>query len=290
MPLIICYGMTRSGSTLAFQVVSGILQINGFTQNKLNYPFLKEKKENFIPARIITSELLSEINQISGDNYLAIKTHGPLSNEALEYLDLNNIPVLISVRDPRDILLSLLEIGERNRSIGQKGFINISSFEDAFRALKKQIRDQMTWNTLLEKENTFLVIYEKIIFNYTPLVDFISNIIQRKPIDEKLLKKHLSNSFTQFNKGVPGRSIFLLSKKQKDLINTEALPLLNESINPYHQYKNSPIFSIPVFSIRLYIAKYLKILFKRKFYVFLLIDKPKALLKYTLKAIIRIIG
>ena len=287
MPLIICYGMTRSGSTLAFQLVSGILQINGFKQNKLDYPFLKEKRENFIPSRIMTSDLLNEINQISGENYLAIKTHGPLSNEVLDYLDFNNIPVLISVRDPRDILLSLLEIGERNRSIGQYGFIKIFSFEDAFKALKKQIKDQATWNSLLEKKNTFLVIYEKIIFNYTPLIDFVSNLIQKEPTDQKLLKKHLSNSFTQFNKGIPGRSIFLLSKKQKNLINTEALPLLNESINPYHKYENSPIFSL-----RLYITNSLKTFFKFKENIknFLSITKSKTLAKNILKAIIRIIS
>ena len=54
MTLFISYGMTRSGSTLAFETEKAILENYGMPQDKIVYEGLENWIENYLPEKYLS--------------------------------------------------------------------------------------------------------------------------------------------------------------------------------------------------------------------------------------------
>ena len=103
--------MTRSGSTLAFETKKAILEKYGMPQQKINFEGLGSWIENYLPEKYLNDiDSLEKINQKTLTNFVVFKTHGAANKKLIEFIRKFNIPVTISVRDPKDIAISLLEI------------------------------------------------------------------------------------------------------------------------------------------------------------------------------------
>ena len=111
MTLFISYGMTRSGSTLAFETEKAILEKYGMPQEKIIIKGLESWIENYLPEKYLSDiNSLKKINEKTLDNFVVFKTHGAANEKLLNFIRKFKIPVTISVRDPKDIVISLLEI------------------------------------------------------------------------------------------------------------------------------------------------------------------------------------
>ena len=140
MTLFISYGMTRSGSTLAFETEKAILEKYGMPQEKIIIKGLENWIENYLPEKYLSDiNSLKRINEETGTNFVVFKTHGAANEKLLNFIRKFNIPVTISVRDPKDIAISLLEISKKNRSINETGFIDIISFKDAIKNIEEDL-------------------------------------------------------------------------------------------------------------------------------------------------------
>src|SRR6185437_5652421 len=118
--LVLCYGIQKSGSTLAFELVRGVLESAGFEQ-----PFLRNERfkgDVSIPAAArnyvegVTQEKIVELTDIIGpDRKIAVKTHGGFRAKMFPWLEEMQaraaLQIIVSWRDPRDICLSLLDAG-----------------------------------------------------------------------------------------------------------------------------------------------------------------------------------
>src|SRR5665213_3372977 len=114
--LVLCYGMPKSGSTLAFELVKGVLRSAGFEQeNFVNDQTGEENlktpgpgKRNFI--RGVEKEKLAGIMARIGPNRkIAIKTHTDFPDELFGWFEemqaKGELQIFASYRDPREMVL-----------------------------------------------------------------------------------------------------------------------------------------------------------------------------------------
>ena len=231
--------MTRSGSTLCFEYVRAALGLYRMPQTKLCLENLRNRNDNYIPTSDLKGSFLYDIQLASGDKPVAIKTHGRASEDLLEYIRINDCPVTVSVRDPRDILISLIEVGEKSRKEGHKDFSPICSFEDALSVLEGQVSQLESWRPLLVEGRAFLVVYEDLIKDPGDLLAYVGNALGKDPASAQGAKEIVDRAFTQFNKGVPGRGISLLAGDERDRVDRLLLDRLNRAIEPFWQYPSS---------------------------------------------------
>ena len=240
MAIFLCYGITRSGSTLGFETVRAALKLHGFSQEKLQLEAFRERTDNYIPASQLKSYLLKDVITASEGRFVALKTHGRASDELLGFIRSSNSPVTVSVRDPKDIIISLLEIAKKSRRRGLKDFADIVDFQDAFTVLEDQISQASTWTPLLKEGRALLVPYEILIHNRIELLNYIANVLDQQPINIKKVKGITDKVFTQFNKGISGRGHSLLKQNQISQIDNHILDCLNNNLSPFWKYSNSP--------------------------------------------------
>jgi hypothetical protein len=134
--LVLCYGIQKSGSTLAFELVRGVLQTAGFDQAFLRNERFKaggpipETARNFIEhiTKTKVEDLLAEIGR---ERWIAVKTHSGFPDEMFPWLEdlqaRDALQVVVSWRDPRDICLSLLDAGEWSRRLQAGAFTELET-------------------------------------------------------------------------------------------------------------------------------------------------------------------
>src|ERR1700742_1538772 len=103
--LILCYGITKSGSTLAFELVKGMLKSTGHPQQRLSDDVVNPgHRVNYVQPldRRRLNLLLAEI----GQRWIAVKTHAGFNDPLFPYLeqlvDEDKLRIMASYRDPRD--------------------------------------------------------------------------------------------------------------------------------------------------------------------------------------------
>ena len=79
MTLFISYGMTRSGSTLAFETEKAILENYGMPQDKIVYKGLENWIENYLPEKYLSDiDSLKKLMRRLSIILLFLKHMGPL--------------------------------------------------------------------------------------------------------------------------------------------------------------------------------------------------------------------
>ncbi|HKJ25791.1 MAG TPA: hypothetical protein VKB65_13275 [Myxococcota bacterium] len=115
--IVVCFGLQRSGSTLAFELARAVLERAGHDQARLSSELLgHDRPENFVDD--VSLARLERIERATGERTVAIKTHAAAPPDVAARLAEQpaRFPaVLVSYRDPRGIGLSLLDAGHRAR-------------------------------------------------------------------------------------------------------------------------------------------------------------------------------
>ena len=170
--LVLCYGMQKSGSTLAFELVRAMLASGGFEQ-----PFIHNNmaragaaRRNYV-QRLSEERLAALIDEIGPERRIAVKTHASFPNRLFPWLEeqqaAGRLRVVASYRDPRDLCLSLLDA---NRHEKAQGFAGIETLDDAIGYVERCIPKFRKWAAL---RGTVRLNYETVAFAPEAAIDVL---------------------------------------------------------------------------------------------------------------------
>lgn len=212
--LVLCYGITKSGSTLAFELVKGMLKSIGHEQVRLSEGLVKAGHAiNFVQQ--IDRKKLDDLLALVGDRWVAVKTHAGIRDPVFPYLEelqaKRLIQIIASYRDPREICLSLTDAGAHARAHNRKAFSEFTDIESAVPGVLRQIGKFQRWGAV---RGTLRLDYDLVAFSTD---DAIDRIEERLGIacDRAYAKRYAFNeAFTQKNKAKRHRAKEDLSKER----------------------------------------------------------------------------
>jgi hypothetical protein len=204
-PLIyISYGMTKSGSTLAFELTRALMEQNGFRQKRLSQEAVpSEAKINFV-HRLSEAQLEAiEREARALGSPIVLKTHVGPTRAAEAWLRAGRIQGHCVFRDPREIALSMLDHGRRARASGDRAFADIETLDDALMGIRRHVSRFVRWAQL---PGIIPLYYDDVAFASQDVVRRLSaqTGLAADPAKVERIAKH--EQFTQYNKGVPGRA------------------------------------------------------------------------------------
>jgi hypothetical protein len=204
--LVLCYGITKSGSTLTFELIKGMLESVGQVQVRLpDGPVNPGHRVNYVQP--IDRRRLNQILAAVGERWIAVKTHAGFNDPLFPYLeelhDAKRLRIVASYRDPRDICLSLMDAGARSRAAGKKEFSEVTDLTSAVPRVLEQIAKFNKWAAV---KGTLRLDYDLVAFSPDDALDRIEACLGILS-DRARAKSHaFEEAFTQMNKGVPNRA------------------------------------------------------------------------------------
>jgi len=199
--LVLCYGMQKSGSTLAFEMARGVLRSAGFEQpfvyNDLRDP--AEARRNYIDA--ITKDKVSTlIETIGPGRKIAVKTHATLPDDLFAWMEerqrKREIQIVSSYRDPRDVCLSLLDAGAKSREANAGAFGDFKTLDDAADFVRGRIARFRKWSAL---QGTLRLNYDLVAYEPEKAIAEIERVLDVRGDKGSVLKHAFEDSYTQKN-------------------------------------------------------------------------------------------
>lgn len=232
--LVLCYGIPKSGSTLAFELVRGVLANAGYAQDPIKVENVAPTARgvNFMGALArgrasredsgdqrhvsMTEESLTKIISEIGERIIAVKTHESFPPEMFAVLERlqadRRLQVIASYRDPRDICLSLIDEAEDARMRGRFAFADIEGLDHAAENVKKRLNAFLRWASL---KGTLRLYYETVAFSPDDAISSIEKLFGVQVPHEGVKKYAFEEAFTQKNKAVSRRHEAELDSEQE---------------------------------------------------------------------------
>jgi hypothetical protein len=232
--IVLSYGMTKSGSTLAFELCKSVLQQKGFEQRRLPDGVVAPWHHiNFVKDLNIAT-LQRVLAEVSRKEIITLKTHMPLPNEEKQFIEdkiaRRKIKVHVNYRDPREICLSLLDAGVHAREAEKPAFAEIYTLGDAAKIVRRQLSVCRQWGSL---RGALHLHYNDVAFNTRQAVDqMCADFGFRKFSDEdygQLADRVFNEAFTQKNKAVKNRYKELSARQNQFLL--KQIPEIGDFIN-----------------------------------------------------------
>lgn len=197
--LYICFGMPKSGSTLAYEISRAVAQRAGFDHD----PMLlgEDPRPPRVTARRPYRDTLSELLDLAEaeDRYMVVvKTHGRLTRPLIRAAETGRVRVQVHARDPRDIALSMRDAATRGAEWGRLGEAGlVRRPEDALEALQNMVLRHAQW---AEIEGALCLDYEHTAFSPLATARLIATHmgVAPSPLRDTLAAKR---RFTQLNRG-----------------------------------------------------------------------------------------
>jgi hypothetical protein len=213
--LVLCYGITKSGSTLTFELVKGMLESAGHPQVRLpDHAVNPGHRVNYIQP--ITNRRLDDLCTTVGDQLIAVKTHAalldPVFQQAEDLQRRGQLQVIASWRDPRDICLSLVDAGKSARVSGRREFSLMTDVHVAAYEVMSQIQKFIKWAAL---EGTLTLEYDTVAFSPEAAIDRIESILGITCDRDQAMRYAFEEAFTQKNKGERNRFQNELNEDEK---------------------------------------------------------------------------
>jgi hypothetical protein len=204
--LVICYGIAKSGSTLAFELVRGALTEAGHSQKKVRSEAIKPHARGNHIASLDRDALQDTMAAIGEDRIVAAKTHKAMPEALFPWLEemqaARKLQVFASYRDPRDICLSLVDHGVKSRDAGRPGFARIHALDDAADVVERAISKFRTWAAL---KGTQRLYFDTVAFAPDEAIAAIEHVLG-VAADHEAVKRHaFEDAFTQKNKAARHR-------------------------------------------------------------------------------------
>ena len=226
--ILISYGITKSGSTLAFEMARAVLELNGFSQERLGEGVVNDGHHiNFVSGW--TDERLTRLLDAASGSRIAVKTHTDPYDLSPQYvqelIDAGELRVHAVYRDPRDVVLSMCEHAERTRtSPTGPAFRAVRTLDHAIERLGVQLHRFRAWGQF----PSLKLQYEE--FAFDPVVG-PSRIAEDLglPADPARVWEKAREQFTQLNVGVAGRYATDLSPGECERVE-RAFPLFLELV------------------------------------------------------------
>jgi len=142
--IYISYGVTKSASTFLYQLTEETFRAAGRKVARLGHPFRPlDSVENYF--NFIETELLDEIEKAIGSQDIILKTHGTPPRDLAQLVASGRVMVSASIRDPREIALSMLDHGNRSRRWRASRFSEFVTVADTLHALDLQAACFLSW-------------------------------------------------------------------------------------------------------------------------------------------------
>lgn len=197
------YGMTKCGSTLAFELTRVALVQAGYEQPVVQFPHTEASKRiNFIgKLNAKRAKILRETVEKLGYP-IVIKTHNRPERPLVRMLQSGYARAHAVFRDPRDMALSMIDSGAQARAKGRPGFAEIETLADARNGIDNQMDSLTAW---LQLPGVRRLQYDHLAFDTEKAA---AGILEHLGIDgepTKITHQVLNNEFTQQNKGLRDR-------------------------------------------------------------------------------------
>lgn len=218
--LVFTYGIPKSGSTLAFQIVRSTAWFAGHSQRLLP-PALRSPGHRVNFHQTLDAGLLRRVAERVGERVLVIKTHdAPGPDWIAAYRDLaarGQAACVINHRDPRDICLALRDAGSVARSRGEAAFAEYVTIEDAAARVARYLDDLAAWCRLPGRCE---VRYETCAFRMGEAIGAIkAHLGLRSPA--WLVRYYAGRvAFTHRNRAVPERHVTELTPAERAVLDT----------------------------------------------------------------------
>jgi hypothetical protein len=219
--LVLCYGIQKSGSTLAFELVKGVLQSAEFEQ-----PFLRNERfksgtpipssaRNYIEG--VTQEKIAELcDEIGPDRRIAVKTHGAFPAKIFPWLEdmqaQGALQIIVSWRDPRDICLSLLDAGAASRRSNAGAFSELETLDDAVAYVDQRLARYRRWAAL---RGTLRLEYDTAAFAPDDAISAIEMALGVTSNHDRVKTHAFDHADTRKNKALPDRYMTELSAEHR---------------------------------------------------------------------------
>jgi hypothetical protein len=223
--LIINYGIPKSGSTLTYELVRGMLISAGYSQDLANpdrravQPLVSRMKRNF-SALMGRAEIEALLAQIGPEGRIAVKTHAWFEDTPYAWLDdlcaKGEVLIVASYRDPRDITLSLVDASEKARDVGAAAFANVHGMEHAAKKVRRRINDFRIWASLT---NAVRIDYEDVAFDPGKAIGALERALGLVCNREEVMHYAFEEAMTLKNKAKSHRHESELDAGQKEALN-----------------------------------------------------------------------
>jgi len=220
--LVLCYGITKSGSTLAFEMVKAVLESAGYAQTRLPRTIVASKHAINYVEPLDRERIETLLSVIGPERRIAVKTHAGFGTKAfgprlmLPFLEelhaKGTLQIIASYRDPRDICLSLIDAGVAARAKGIKEFSTIVDLESAIENIERQIRQFEKWAAV---RWSLRLDYEMVAFAPDVAVRQIATKLGVVCNVDSVIRYVFEQAFTRKNKGQQARFKTELRKEQK---------------------------------------------------------------------------
>jgi len=226
--LYFSYGMTKTGSTLAFELVRSALDLCGYPQDRLALDAVEATaKVNFV-NRLSAEQLETLRNEAKKRGYpIVLKTHARPTPGVVRMIHAGEAIAYASYRDPRDMVLSMLDHGKRARETGQKSFSNLHTAEQALENIRHQHNTLTAW---LRLPFTMPLYFEDAAFDTETTAARVLASLCLKLDPVVLSEVVLTQRFTQKNKALRQRYPDEMTPALSSAIKAEFAPLFEHLI------------------------------------------------------------
>ncbi len=218
------YGLTKSASTLAYRLAWLSLEDAGFKQPRLPFHLVEEiHSVNFVAY--IEDAMMDELLDIAAalGHPLVVKTHVRPSPAVQDAIRSGKARGSISLRDPRDMALSMLDHGVRARKRGHKAFSEYHELPDTLDAIREQLDNLAEW---LKLPDMITLPYEKTAFDPVRTAARLQAHMGIAGDPEKIARKVADRKYIQFNKGLRRRHRHEMSPEDSAAFTAEFTPLI----------------------------------------------------------------
>jgi hypothetical protein len=205
--IVISYGITKSGSTLAFEIARRVAKAAGFSQARLPDGLVDPGHNVNFVSKISLSRLSAIAAHVGADGLVVLKTHGRPDPEVVKTLKKRDARDRFRVhavfRDPREVALSLVDAGAAARAKERIAFCEIETLEHAKEQARRQFRTWRIWTSL---PHALQLYYDDLAFHTETAVERIARHMGLPCDPIKVATSVLKRKErTQFNKGVMAR-------------------------------------------------------------------------------------
>ena len=226
--LYFSYGMTKTGSTLAFELARSALDLCGYPQDPAKLEgIIINARLNFVNTlqKAGLQKTMAYARKLG--HPLVLKTHARPPEELADMIKRGEAVVQVSYRDPRDMALSMLDHGIRARARGSNSFSELKTLEQTLENIRQQFETLSLW---LKLPNVLPLYFEDVGFA-TPAA--AKQVLQRLGLrlDAKTLADVVhQHRFTQKNKAKALRYPDEMAVGQSEAIAQEFAPFIAKFI------------------------------------------------------------
>ena len=201
--IYISYGVTKSASTFLYQLTEEVFRSAGREVARLGPPLRSAiSVENYFDC--IDAAFLERLERgLKWDADIVLKTHGPLHPEVRALIEAGVILANASIRDPREIALSMLDHGVRARTWRRRPFAEYQNVRDTLPALDLQFGRFRDWSAA---RGVKVFTFNQICFGTPDVVDQLAKQVGVQVDAERIVAKYQDRTLIgQFSKGVAFR-------------------------------------------------------------------------------------